>query len=317
MSVHRRMARHLRQTDSAGDGRRSGDHGSRSGAWRLALTALAGLVAVYAVFAGTGPGRQADAEVLQRDVEGRSEWLAQILAATLRPSLVALIVMVLCLIAVLDRRPADALRAVVLVGAAVALSRLGKDALEALDPMGVEPGRALGSGWYPSGHAAVVMSLGLAAVLVAPAVLRSPALLAATGGGPAIVGWAILADHEHHASDVAGGVLLAILISSVLVIGRRGPAQPPCRLPWRAVAVVIAALAAAAGLLAAVEDLRVPRSILQPEPILAGAAVAVMALAGVDAFDRALAGEASVRRGVDSPNSPRPTHSAAARAPSA
>ncbi len=84
-----------------------------------------------------------------------------------------------------------------------------------------------------------------------------------------------------------------------------------------ALVVLAAALAAAAGVLAAVDDLRVPHSILQPEPLLAGAAVAVMALAGVDAFDRALAGDTSVRRGVDSPNSPRPTHSAAARAPSA
>ncbi len=177
---------------------RSGDDDPGHPAGRLSIIALAGSVAVYALFAGTSPGRRADAEVLYRDLDWTWEWPARALATTVWPPLIVLAVLGLCWIALRDRRPADALRAVVLVAATLVLSRLVEEALKTLDPIGVEKARALGPGWYPSGHAAAAMSLGLAALLVSPPRLRTRALLLAAGVWPAMVGWAILADAGHH-----------------------------------------------------------------------------------------------------------------------
>lgn len=268
----------------------------RRSAARLGVMAGAASVAVYAIFAGTPAGRQIDSELLRRDLDGSWEWAARLPAAASRPSMIAIAVLVLCAVALLDRRPADGLRAAVLVGAAPVLSLGGEEALETFDPLGVEAARHLGPGWYPSGHAAAAMALALAALIVAPAAARGRVLLLAAGVWPAVAGWAILADAGHHVSDVAGGLLLATAIGSALVLRRRGDTGAVRRLPWPAIAVAIGVLALVSGVLAAVDDLRRPHSVLQPALILGGTVIGVLALLLAQAFDDALATEPRSRR---------------------
>ena len=257
--------------------------------------AAAAWAAGYAIFAGTPAGRRIDSEVVRRDLDFSWEWAARVPAATSRPVVIVIALLLLGWVALRDRRPGDALRAAVLVGAAPVLSLACEEAFDALDPLGVEASRELGRGWYPSGHAAAGMSLALAALIVAPAGARGRMLVLAAGVWSTIVSWAILADAGHHPSDVAGGLLLATAIGGALVIGRRGDAGTNSGLPWGVLAVAAGALAAVSGVLAAVDDLRIPHSVLQPAPILAGTAVGGLALVLVQAFDQALAAEARRR----------------------
>lgn len=259
---------------------------------RLSLLALAGSVAAYAAWAGTAVGRRFDAAVLDRDVDHGWEWPSNLAIMTLREPIVALTVLFLCLVAVWDRRVADAARAAVLVAATVALSHLAEKALAEFDPLGVETLRALGPAWFPSGHAAAAMALALAVPLVAPAQLRRPGLLMAAAAWPAFVMWALIVDRGHMVGDVVGGVLLATVVAGALVIGRRSEPRPPCPLPWPAVAIAAAALVGGAGVLAAADGLSTPHTLLQPMVLLAAAGTLVLALGLMHAFERTLAAEA-------------------------
>ena len=263
---------------------------------RLAAVTGAALVVVYAIFAGTHAGRQIDTELLRRDLDNSWEWAARLPAAATRPSMIAIALLILCAVALVDRRPADALRAAALVGAAPVVALGCEEALETLDPLGIEAARELGAGWYPSGHAAAAMALALAALIVAPGAARGRLLLVTAGLWPAVAGWAILADAGHHASDVAGGLLLATAIAGALVMRRPGKTRPARGLPWTAIAVAVGLLALASGVLAAVDDLRRPHSVLQPALILGGTAVGVLALGLTQAFDDALVKPARSRR---------------------
>ena len=69
-------------------------------------------------------------------------------------------------------------------------------------------------------------------------------------------------------------------------------ARPPCQLPWLAIAIAVAALVGGAGLLAAADGAGMPHTLLQPMVLLAAAGTVVTALALLDAFERALRGEA-------------------------
>lgn len=122
-------------------------------------------------------------------------------------------------------------------------------------------GNQVGAEAYPSGHATTAMSIALAAVLVAPVRLRvavasgAAAYVIAVSTSLMVLGW-------HFPSDVLGGLLVA------------------CGFFFLAAAVIRAGAARHAGVAA-------QRVGLALSPGLGGAAVAVLAAAGLIALSRA------------------------------
>ena len=188
-----------------------------------ASAALAG--AAYWFGAGTAAGRDVDAYLLRHgshvvEVIGNKLVL-------LAPPTAALGAVALFATAWRARRHGDAIRAVAIVAGAPVVARVAKMLLEDRDPLGTEASRQLGAGFFPSGHAAVVMALCLAALLVAPG--PRPRVLVAAGVYASLLGFAIAAGRSHHLSDVYGAFLLAAAVAALGLVGRtppRGEAAP-------------------------------------------------------------------------------------------
>lgn len=143
--------------------------------------------------------------------------------------------------------PAAAAAALIL-GANVT-TQLLKPALGRLDPVGGETVRELSSS-FPSGHATVAMSLGLALVLVVPPPLaRVAAILGA--GYAAGIGLALLSLGWHYPSDVAGAYLVATAWACAVAAAPRLVAwRPGRRVPRPATAAGIRAAATVVGVAA-------------------------------------------------------------------
>ena len=98
-----------------------------------------------------------------------------------------------------------------------------------------------------------------------------------TARPPVIVGMLIVlclvALRDDAPGDAIRAVVLVVAIAGVFSAGRATRAPAQAGLPWKAVAMVIGLLVAAAGLLGFLDRLRVPHSILQPALILPGAAL--------------------------------------------
>jgi len=125
-----------------------------------ASAAVAG--SAYWFGAGTAAGRDVDAYLLRHGSHGIVEVIGNKLAL-LAPPTAALGAVALFATAWRARRHGDAIRAVAIVAAAPVLAHVAKMALKDGDPLGTEASRQLGAGFFPSGHAAVVMALCLAA----------------------------------------------------------------------------------------------------------------------------------------------------------
>jgi membrane-associated phospholipid phosphatase len=175
---------------------------------RVGLAAVA-VVAVYVVAVGTAPGRHIDVLLLRVDFGSGSAYRA---AAQLLGAITWLSVgasgLAIALWAL--RRDGASRAGRILVGLAgtYASSLAISLALARVDPLGGEA-RRHAAGFYPSGHAAMVAALALAAVATAPATMRRfVAVLAAAAVGT--VGVVIVVLHSHYPSDVVGGWLLAV-----------------------------------------------------------------------------------------------------------
>jgi len=183
-----------------------------------ATTGLAG--AVYWFGVGTAAGRDVDAYLLRRGAQGIVEVIGDALVFLVPPA-AALGALALFGMAWRAGRRGDAIRAVAIVAAAPVVARVAKMALEDGDPLGTEASRQLGAGFFPSGHAAIVMALCLAALLVAPWPRRR--LLLAAGVYASALGFAIAAGRSHHLSDVYGAFLLAAAVAALGLVGRTPP----------------------------------------------------------------------------------------------
>ena len=170
----------------------------------LALLCVVGFVAVYLV-ARTDAGRRIDdVAVAGGSVIGSRQFAAaNHLLNTITTTSLALIIVALVGVAVARRRPWLALCAAVSVGGAVSLAQLMKRVLPQADLAHYLDGLR-----FPSGHATIALSVGLAAVLIAPARRRGPVAIVAVLFAAAI-GICAVAAGWHRASDVAGGFLLA------------------------------------------------------------------------------------------------------------
>ena len=165
--------------------------------------------ATYVVAVGLGDGRAVDrAAMLQGAAASRA-------AAVFSPAIVTLNPWTLGVLAVLATGAAvrrfgvrGGLAEAALLAGANATTYLLSRALGAIDPLAGEGQRALGAGFFPSGHATAAMSLALALVVVArPPWVRGVALAAAAYA--ATVGVGLVATQSHHVSDVLGGFMIA------------------------------------------------------------------------------------------------------------
>ena len=82
----------------------------------------------------------------------------------MNPLTVTLAVVILIWLAIRSGRPVDGIRAGALVAASALLAGELEALLAGVNLLGTEAARELGPSFYPSGHAAVVMSLCLAAL---------------------------------------------------------------------------------------------------------------------------------------------------------
>jgi membrane-associated phospholipid phosphatase len=173
-----------------------------------ACAAAAAVALLYVFAAGTDAGLSADAGGLPgRGFPGT--FRAVLVGA--KDALVPVTgVAALALIVLLaSRRSARvAIAAASIVGGALATTLLLEWILEAWDPFAAEGRRALGAGFFPSGHSAAAMALVLAAIVAVGGRLRLAA--AVTGSiAVAMIGIGIVATHAHHPTDVAAGFLIA------------------------------------------------------------------------------------------------------------
>jgi membrane-associated phospholipid phosphatase len=215
--------------------RRPAQMGLRSGV--LAAAAALGVAAIYILFVGTHAGRAVDRFLLDHRENESVETPAQALVAVVNVVTIPLAVAVIVAMALRSGRRATALWAVVLIVGS-SLTTAGLEALLGpLDPLGGERRRDLGAGFYPSGHAALIMSLCLAAILVAPPARRQH-LAVGAGCAAALLGGAVFVGGSHHLSDVLGGFLVALGWAAACFRGAQRTEPPrdwktPNRVVWR------------------------------------------------------------------------------------
>jgi membrane-associated phospholipid phosphatase len=250
---------------------------------RLALVAVAAAVAVYALAVGTGLGRAWDERLVEMAVDGGERRTAIAVARAVNPATAVLAVLAVAFLAGRRGGRPAALAAVAISGGAPIAAVALEWGLGELDPTGGEQARALGSAYFPSGHATVGMAVVLAVLFairddrwrVRPAVAGiAVALLAAPHF---LIGW-------HHPSDVLGGVLLAVAwaaaVAHVVLPDRQ--LMRSSGNPFRRGLAVVAMLLTAAAV--AADGLPVPAP-----AILAALAVAGTAAWGAVAFAAATA----------------------------
>jgi membrane-associated phospholipid phosphatase len=253
-------------------------------------TAAAGLfLVVYAAFVGTAAGRWLDAVVVRNELEGWPDTLSEHLTALINPATVALALVALIWLAHRSGRPADGIRAAVLVAASGPLAQALEAALGGVDPLARESARQLGDSFYPSGHSAVAMSLSLAALLVAPARSR-PAVTLWGGVWASISGYLIYAQEHHHPSDVVGAFLIALALAAAVAFRRPRDRDAPrqLHLPTTRIGLVLGAIAAASLALMPAWLLSVPMGPFQPPALLAGPLVSAAAFLIVATYERVL-----------------------------
>jgi membrane-associated phospholipid phosphatase len=265
--------------------------GSRAGvsATVLAIFGAIAFVALYAFAVGTPLGRQIDRSVASWDLQGGWEAVAEGLASVINPITAPLGGAALTYAALRRLGRRRGAEVALVIGGPVISAQIAKHLLGGLDPLGSEQDRALGAGFYPSGHAAVVMSLALGAILVAPPRARTRAT-AAAGLAAGIIGSTIVGDRSHQLSDVMGSFVLAMGWAAAVVAMDRRPAPAPLRLDvvgaWFA-AIVVAALGAG-GVIEGVRALGVALPGLDPLFLAPAALLVAFALALTGAFERAL-----------------------------
>ena len=174
---------------------------------------LGAIALVYAFAVGTRTGRDLDGDALARVASWRLEAVADPINHLLNPVTAALAAILLVAVTHARHRRAGRLLAALLIGCNASAWGLER-ALEAIDPLGGEHQRALGPGYFPSGHAAAAMSLAIGAVLAVPPAHRLAAVVSGAAG-TAVLGWAVVGSGSHTPADVIGGFLFAAAWGSV------------------------------------------------------------------------------------------------------
>jgi hypothetical protein len=190
----------------------------------MAGTALVSFAVVATVALGSATGQRLDRRAMdalsspQRTTHRLIEVLSLVSVWSVALVLAACVVM-----ALLRRRMAAAVAAMVLVAGANVTTQVLKYHVLSRPDIGLGTTNTL-----PSGHTTVAVSLALAGVLVAPAALRSIVALFGSGGAT-LIGAGTVVGRWHRPGDVMAGVavclLWAALAFAVLALfGRDGPA---------------------------------------------------------------------------------------------
>lgn len=218
-----------------------------------AACAIAAAIA-YWVFVHTHTGAHADEVVLAgrgaatvRGTDFAQNLLRTISAGTLLIATLVLVIQAL----VRGRRTLAAVAAIVIVGP-VLTSELLKHVILSRPDLVASP---LTANSFPSGHTTIALSLGIAATIVAPAMLRNRVALVALAYAGAI-GIATVAAGWHRASDVLGAYLVVVAWASLTVAAAlafnhsefQREESEPSRVNWgRYLAIGAALLVAAYG----------------------------------------------------------------------
>jgi membrane-associated phospholipid phosphatase len=247
----------------------------------LALLCAGGFLATFFVAIHSGRGLRDDAALFRQvsgnpEVPARAAGAARALLLGIDAGFVVVAVVLLVVLAMLQRRVARAAAGVAIVICSVGSVEGLKHALPHL-------GAALPDGrapTFPSGHMSIATSLGLALVLAAPSVLR-PAAAVVGAAYAAGVGLSLILLGAHFPSDVVGSLFVcgfwAAAIAAALpgTVARPALSSAGALLAFGAVAGGLILAAVVAGRHpAAVDAVRSARSVLAT-----GAVIGVLSVA--------------------------------------
>lgn len=238
---------------------------------RRALLTLAGvattaLVVVYTLAVRTAWGQRLDATALRgrRALRPRAVHAAARLLTTIDVASLLFLGAAIVLVALMRARPRLAIGAGSVIAGSIVTTELLKRVVLPRPYFGVVD--ALGSHpTFPSGHTTVAMSLGIAAMLVAPSRWRAVVGVLAAGYAAAI-GVAVVATANHRPSDPIGAALVVSAWAAVvaaMLVGRDGeePPEPtgPALSPWLALGGLALLVVAFVGLAATILAIRFNR----------------------------------------------------------
>jgi membrane-associated phospholipid phosphatase len=271
--------------------------------WLGAFAFLALFAATYALFVLTEPGQRLENLALEgsalREEATRADSTFGLETISVLSFGVAIVA--IALVALLRRRPALAVAAVITMGGSAVLGSVLKDLLP-------RPELVEGPAWllrnsFPSGHATVAAAVGAGILMVSPGRLRWVALPVAAVGA-AVIGQATQIAGWHRASDAIGATLLVLAMASislaVLAAGgfvepdARGRVHPRIHVGLFASALLLLAAAALMGLLPILFPLlRAPNGavgvFVHLGLGLAGAGLTLLAFAGLARLQEPLA----------------------------
>jgi membrane-associated phospholipid phosphatase len=194
------------------------------GATAMAVTSVVVLVVAATAALGSATGQRLDRRAMDAlsSPQQTTHRLIEVMSLVSVWS-VALVLAACVVLALLRRRVAAAVAAMVLVaGANITTQVLKYDVLSRPD-IGLGTTNSL-----PSGHTTVAVSLALAGVLVAPAALRSLVALLGSGGAT-LIGAGTVVGRWHRPGDVVAGVAVCLLwaalaLAVLALLQRDGPA---------------------------------------------------------------------------------------------
>jgi len=197
----------------------------------LAVVAAAMVAVVYILAERTTWGQRLDSTALQgrRALDPRAVHAAARLLTTIDVASLALIGGAIVIVALVRGHPRLAVGAGTLIAGSVLTSELLKHAVLTRPELGITD--ALGTkATYPSGHTTVAMSLGIAAMLVAPRRWRVAVGLVGAAYASAI-GIAVVATANHRPSDPIGAAFVVTAwtaaIAALLVVPDRRRDRDP------------------------------------------------------------------------------------------
>lgn len=184
--------------------------------WVFAAVAFAAFLVIYGVAVQTHIGQHLDTAAFAGGDRApqRAQSAAGRLLGTVSVGVLAISIIALGIVAAIRRRPALVFVPAAVIGTTMVAVELFKHVL--FDRPVLIPLEALPGNSYPSGHTATAISVGLAAVIVAPPRLRAPvaalAFAGAAGFGVFVVtaGW-------HLPSDALGSYTLALAVACAVM----------------------------------------------------------------------------------------------------